>query len=132
MTIFNYEGRDQSGQLLTGQLNASSIDAAIDELSRKGVVPINITAERRKVKPFSFLQKNLFVGNIVTESHESNVLKKSTRKSKIASKTSSLPNSWNRTFLNSFKSKKIIEDDTKTLKFLDLYKIYTTDRGEFL
>jgi hypothetical protein len=31
---------------------------------------------------------------------------------------------WNRTFLNSFRSKKIIEDHLHNLKFIDLYEIY--------
>ena len=31
---------------------------------------------------------------------------------------------WNRDFINSFKSKKVIEDNVNNLKFIDLYQIY--------
>ena len=67
MTVFKYQGRDPQGQLMTGQLNASSVDAVADELSRKGIIPISIEVSKGKVKPFAFLQKKIFVPKVKTE-----------------------------------------------------------------
>jgi MSHA biogenesis protein MshG len=67
MIMFRYEGRDSQGQLVKGELNASSVEAVVDELSRENIIPVDITVAKGKVKPFAFLKKNIFIGKIKTE-----------------------------------------------------------------
>lgn len=49
MAEYQYRGRDQSGKLLTGQLQANDVNGAADILLRRGVTPLDIkpaTAKR--------------------------------------------------------------------------------------
>lgn len=48
MAEFNYRGRDASGELITGALEASSEKAAADTLIRRGVTPLTIRSRDEK------------------------------------------------------------------------------------
>lgn len=42
MAVFTYRGRGSKGELLRGQLEAASSDAASDALIRQGIIPLEI------------------------------------------------------------------------------------------
>jgi len=48
MSIFKYEGRDQQGELVTGQLEAQSEDAVVAHLTGTNIIPINISLQPDK------------------------------------------------------------------------------------
>lgn len=64
MAVFHYRGRNNEGLLKEGQLTASSIEAVIDTLMHKGITPIEIEDIRIRKKPFSFLNKKIFVSKV--------------------------------------------------------------------
>lgn len=67
MAVFQYQGRDKDGQLVEGQLSASSTEAVVDELAHKGIIPINVEPASKLTKPFAFLQKKIFIPAVKTE-----------------------------------------------------------------
>ncbi|HLF23168.1 MAG TPA: hypothetical protein VI565_04530, partial [Burkholderiales bacterium] len=44
MPIFQYRGRNQRGEVVTGRVDAASADAVASQLFNSGVVPIDIAA----------------------------------------------------------------------------------------
>ncbi len=48
MPVFDYQGRDGEGALVSGQLEASDEMAAADQLMRRGIIPVNIRPGKAK------------------------------------------------------------------------------------
>ena len=56
MAIFNYDGRQQDGKKITGNLEAESVDKVVEFLESRSIVPINIKAGKSRGRSiFSFL-----------------------------------------------------------------------------
>jgi len=55
--LFAYRGRDKSGALAEGTLEASSRDAAAGELQRRGVTPLSVEERVQSAKSDDILQK---------------------------------------------------------------------------
>jgi MSHA biogenesis protein MshG len=66
MAIFKYQGRNAAGELLSGQLNASSLDAIIDALKQQGITPIDIQLSKGSDEPFAFLKKKLWIAKVTS------------------------------------------------------------------
>ncbi len=59
MSIFKYEGRDQQGQLITGQLEADSEDAVASHLLGTNITPISILTHHEKHQHGAAMQRQL-------------------------------------------------------------------------
>lgn len=59
MPVFNYQGRNQQGELVSGQLEGASADAVASQLNSRGLVPLDIQ-ELLATAPTSFDAKKLF------------------------------------------------------------------------
>jgi len=59
MTLFQYKARDKMGQIVSGTMNASDVNAVGQELARMGHFPVNIHTESTapKEKKKDFLQR---------------------------------------------------------------------------
>ena len=60
MPIFQYRGRNQRGEVVTGRLDAASADAVANQLFNSGVVPIDITAVRHAAQDINALFRGWF------------------------------------------------------------------------
>ena len=58
MAVFSYRGRGSKGELLRGQLEAVSSDAASDALIRQGIIPLDI--RERPAQAFNLDLKSVF------------------------------------------------------------------------
>jgi MSHA biogenesis protein MshG len=43
MAMYEFKGRDSQGRLISGQLDASNQDAAVNQLLGRGITPVDIT-----------------------------------------------------------------------------------------
>lgn len=59
MPVFNYQGRNQQGELVSGKLEGANADAVASQLTSRGLVPLNIQ-EMLAAAPASFDAKKLF------------------------------------------------------------------------
>lgn len=60
MPVFQYRGRNQRGEVVTGRLDAASADAVASQLFNSGVVPIDITAVRHAAQDINALFRGWF------------------------------------------------------------------------
>ncbi len=58
MSIFNYQGRDRQGQLISGQFEAESEDAVASHLLDTNITPVNINQQQEKTKTSSSIKLN--------------------------------------------------------------------------
>ncbi|HFD32604.1 MAG TPA: type II secretion system F family protein [Gammaproteobacteria bacterium] len=50
MPIFQYTGRDNQGQAVSGNLDATTVDAVANQLVKTGITPINITQAEKEIQ----------------------------------------------------------------------------------
>lgn len=60
MPAFQYRGRNQRGEVVTGRMDAASADAVASQLFNSGVVPVDITAVRNAARDVDAMVREWF------------------------------------------------------------------------
>lgn len=79
MALFDYQGRDQKGEAVSGQVDVANLNAAASELSRRGITPIKITegkasSSKELTLNFSIFPKKVSLDELIIFCRQMNAL----------------------------------------------------------